>query len=326
MRLYVFDRELLALLRILSLDRVLANLSRIGGAIAYCSAGSRGFRGFSTYRTFSRRALLDERKKTMSPTITAESAAQRLQPHVASLTRGPRILIIVPAYNESKSLPDLLHSLRKECPGCDVVVIDDGSTDRTREAVAGLARVVTLPCNLGIGGAVQTGLQIALREDYDLAMQVDGDGQHPPREIAKLLAAMRESIARGSGADMIVGTRFRSEGGFKSTAARRMGIRVFSGLLSGICRTAITDPTSGFRVLSRRAICLLAHRYSEDFPEVEALVVAHRAGLRILEVPVVMSERTAGRSSIGRLKSIIYMLKVPLAIFMNLLRKPEVNF
>ncbi len=257
----------------------------------------------------------------MSLTITAESAAQRLQFPAGSLTRDPRILIIVPAYNESKSLPALLHSLRKESPGCDVVVIDDGSTDRTREAVDGLARVVTLPCNLGIGGAVQTGLQIALREDYDLAMQVDGDGQHPPREIAKLLAAARES-----GADMIVGTRFRSEGGFKSTAARRMGIRVFSGLLSGICRTAITDPTSGFRVLSRRAIRLLAHRYSEDFPEVEALVVAHRAGLRILEVPVVMSERTAGRSSIGRLKSIIYMLKVPLAIFMNLLRKPEVNF
>ena len=180
---------------------------------------------------------------------------------------------------------------------------------------------MTLPCNLGIGGAVQTGWQIALREDYDFAMQVDGDGQHPPSEIHKLLEAMRESNA-----DLIVGSRFRSEGGFKSTATRRMGIRFFALMLSAICRTKITDPTSGFRIVNRRAIRLLAHRYSEDFPEVEALVVAHRAGLEILEVPVVMAERSAGRSSIGAIKSLVYMLKVPLAIFMTLLRKPEVNF
>jgi len=236
-------------------------------------------------------------------------------------TREARVLIVVPAYNEAKSLPRLVQALERECAGCDVVVIDDGSSDNTRETLKDLARAVTLPCNLGIGGAVQTGWQIALREDYDFAMQVDGDGQHPPQEIHKLIEAMRESKA-----DLIVGSRFRSEGGFKSTATRRMGIRFFALMLSAICRTKITDPTSGFRILSRRAIRLLAHRYSEDFPEVEALVVAHRAGLRILEVPVVMAERSAGRSSIGALKSLVYMLKVPLAIFMTLLRKPEVNF
>ena len=255
------------------------------------------------------------------PILTnAHGPAEALQSRPGSATRAPRILIIVPAYNESKSLPDLLHSLRNECPGCDVVVVDDGSSDGTRGAIAGLARVVSLPCNLGIGAAVQTGLQIALREGYDFAMQVDGDGQHPASEISKLLAALHESSG-----DLVVGTRFRSEEGFKSTAVRRMGIRVFSSLLSGICRTSITDPTSGFRVFSRRAIRLLAPRYSEDFPEVEALVVAHRAGLHIVEVPVVMSKRTAGRSSIGPLKSLVYMLKVPLAVFMGLLRKPEVN-
>ena len=242
-------------------------------------------------------------------------------------TREARVLIVVPAYNEAKSLPKLVASLREECPGCDVVVIDDGSSDNTRETLKGLTRGVTLPCNLGIGGAVQTGWQIALREDYDYAMQVDGDGQHPPAEIRKLLAAMQESTLNGEAtADLIVGSRFRSEGGFKSTATRRMGIRFFALMLSAICRTKITDPTSGFRILSRRAIRLLAQRYSEDFPEVEALVVAHRAGLRIMEVPVVMAERSAGRSSIGALKSLVYMLKVPLAIFMTLLRKPEANF
>lgn len=242
-------------------------------------------------------------------------------------SKAARVLIVVPAYNEAKSLPNLVRALAAECPGCDVVVIDDGSSDNTRETLKGLTRGVTLPCNLGIGGAVQTGWQIALREDYDFAMQVDGDGQHPPHEISKLIDAMRESRFAGeAGADLIVGSRFRSDGGFKSTATRRMGIRFFALMLSAICRTKITDPTSGFRLLSRRAIRLLAHRYSEDFPEVEALVVAHRAGLRIMEVPVVMAERNAGHSSIGALKSLVYMLKVPLAIFMTLLRKPEVNF
>jgi len=232
-----------------------------------------------------------------------------------------RTLIIVPAYNEAGSLPGLLRSLRAECPACDVVVIDDGSTDGTRQCVGDLAPVISLPCNLGIGGAVQTGLQVALREDYDCALQVDGDGQHPPREIRKLLDALRDS-----GCDMVVGSRFRASGGFKSTATRRMGIRFFSLILSRICGTKITDPTSGFRVYNRRGIRLLAKTYSEDFPEVEALVVARRAGLRILEIPVEMSERTAGKSSIGSFKSLIYMVKVPLAIFMTLIRKPEVGF
>jgi len=247
-------------------------------------------------------------------------AASVTQPFAAHWSGEERVLIIVPAYNEAGSLPFLLHALQSACPGCDVVVIDDGSTDKTRVVAKGLARVVSLPCNLGIGGAVQTGLQIAFEEGYQFAVQVDGDGQHPPGEVAKLLAAQRES-----GCDLVLGTRFRSAGGFKSTATRRLGIRLFSLILSAVCRTRITDPTSGFRVLSRRAIRLLAHRYSEDFPEVEALVQVHRAGLRLLEVPVQMAERVAGKSSIGAVKSVLYMLKVPLAIFMSLLRRHEIG-
>lgn len=250
-----------------------------------------------------------------------ESAAA-LRPEGGAARAGKeRVLIIIPAYNEAGSLPGLLRSLQVECPWCDVVVVDDGSTDGTRQCVAGIVRVISLPCNLGIGGAVQTGLQIAFREKYDFALQVDGDGQHPAREIRKLLDAIRES-----GCDMVVGSRFRAAGGFKSTATRRMGIRFFSIILSAICGTKITDPTSGFRVFNRRAIRLLAHSYAEDFPEVEALVVARRAGLRLIEIPVEMTERTAGKSSIGSVKSLIYMVKVPLAIFMTLIRKPEVQF
>lgn len=231
-----------------------------------------------------------------------------------------RVLVVVPAFNESGSLPRLIAELREECPTCDVVVIDDGSSDSTRETAAALTRVVALPCNLGIGGAVQTGLLIADRENYDFAVQVDGDGQHPPRELPRLLSAARENEF-----DLLVGSRFLNSGGFKSTVTRRIGIRFFGVMLSGICRTKITDPTSGFRVFNRRAIRLLAHQYPEDFPEVESLVVAHRAGLRIGEIPVTMSERTAGRSSIGGIKSLIYMVKVSLAIFMNILRKSEAH-
>ncbi len=241
--------------------------------------------------------------------------------NVAAAAAGigfPRVLIIVPAFNEARSLPALIRALHSQCPECDVVVIDDGSTDGTREVLAGMARVVSLACNLGIGGAVQTGLKIALLENYDIAIQVDGDGQHPAHEVSKLLAALHETQC-----DLVVGSRFRNAGGFKSTLARRIAIHLFSASLSRICGTRITDATSGFRAMNRRAIELLARRYSEDYPEVEALVVAHRAGLRIGEVAVRMSERTAGKSSIGSIKSLIYMIKVPLAIFMTLLRRSE---
>jgi glycosyltransferase involved in cell wall biosynthesis len=229
-----------------------------------------------------------------------------------------RVLVVVPAFNESRTLPALLQELRGECPAADVVVIDDGSTDGTREAAAPFARVISLPCNLGIGGAVQTGLQVAQREGHDFAIQMDGDGQHPPRELLRLLAAAEET-----GCDILVGSRFLSRNGFKSTAIRRVGIQVFARMLSAACGARITDPTSGFRVYSKRAIQLLANRYPEDYPEPEALLIAHRAGLKIGEIAVEMAERKAGKSSIAGSKPFVYMMKVPLAIFMNLLRKSE---
>jgi len=251
---------------------------------------------------------------TSAASVPARARLEVVDPRPAE----DRILVVIPAHNESGALPALLRELRERYPQCDVVVIDDGSTDGTRDSAAGLARVISLPCNLGIGGAVQTGLRIAFDENYDYAVQVDGDGQHPPAELEKLLR-----MARKSASDLVVGSRFRIDGGFKSTAVRRAGIRFFAWFLSCICKFPITDPTSGFRVMNRRAIRVLAGRYAEDFPEVEAIVQAYRAGLRIAEVPVRMAERVAGESSIGPVKSLLYMLKVPLAILMSLLRRPE---
>jgi glycosyltransferase involved in cell wall biosynthesis len=147
--------------------------------------------------------------------------------------------------------------------------------------------VVSLPCDLGIGGAVQTGFCIARDESYDIAVQVDGDGQHPPGQVHLLVDAIRQS-----GCDIAIGSRFLQGSGYQSTKSRRLGIWFFSAWLSAICHTRITDGTSGFRAMNRRAIDLLSRHYAEDYPEVEAIVVAHRAALRIGEVAVEMSART----------------------------------
>jgi|SRR5271157_2356476 len=231
--------------------------------------------------------------------------------------REPRTLIIVPAYNEAQSLPALIDGLTSRYPQYDVVVINDGSTDHTVKAVSATrARLVSLPCNLGIGGAVQTGFRIACDEGYDIAVQVDGDGQHPADQVHLLVEALAQS-----GCDMAIGSRFLAHGGYRSTVSRRLGIRFFSMWLSALTHTRITDATSGFRAINRRTVALLARDYAEDYPEVEALLVAHGAGLRICEVPVQMSARVAGTSSISTLSSIGYMFKVSLATVMSCLRR-----
>ncbi len=179
------------------------------------------------------------------------------------------------------------------------------------------ARVITLPFNLGIGSAVQTGYMVALEGGYDIAIQVDGDGQHPAEEIDRLIAALTESDA-----DIVVGSRFLGGGAYRAPFGRRIGIALFARLVSLITGVRMTDTTSGFRASGRRAISLFAEAYPHDYPEVEAVIVAHRAGLRLIEIPVTMRERQGGRSSITPLKSGYYMLKVILAIAMVLLRRP----
>ena len=232
-----------------------------------------------------------------------------------------RRIAIVPAYNEEESIGRVIDELRAFDPGLDIVVVDDGSADGTsRAARAKGVHVLSLPFNLGIGGSVQTGFRFAYENGYDLAVRVDGDGQHDPAELAKVL----EPVLAGS-ADIAVGSRFAGlDNGYRSSRARRIGIRVLAWTVSAITRQRVTDTTSGFQALGRRAIRLFALDYPHDYPEVEATVMAIRQGLRLVEVPVAMRERAAGRSSIGALASIYYMVKVLLALFIDLFRRTVV--
>lgn len=220
-----------------------------------------------------------------------------------------RTLIIIPAYNEGKSLPKLFSELKALPVKCDIVVINDCSTDDT-EAVclAHDIRVISLPVNLGIGGAVQTGYRYAYKNNYDAAVQMDGDGQHDPMFLKLLLSRIEQ------GFDLCIGSRFIENEGFQSSATRRMGIKYFSWLIRFMTGNSFSDPTSGFRACNRGLIRLFAAEYPKDYPEPETIVAAHRNKFRITEVPVIMNPRQEGVSSITSFKAIYYMIKVSLAI------------
>jgi glycosyltransferase involved in cell wall biosynthesis len=236
-----------------------------------------------------------------------------------------RHLAIVPAYNEAAIIASTVREIQLHAPGFDVLVVDDGSTDET----AALARaegacVLRHPFNLGIGGAVQTGYQYALEHGYSVAVQVDGDGQHDPRHIPELLDHLRADPAL----DMVTGSRFlvRDGAAYRSSMPRRLGIRLFSRILSAVVGRRITDPTSGFRMVGRRGVELFARDYPHDYPEVEAVLLLHFHKLRGNEVPVRMRPRTTGVSSINSTRSVYYMNKVLLAILVGLLRaRPAVE-
>ncbi len=229
----------------------------------------------------------------------------------------PRTLIIVPAYNEQESLAGVIEDLRTHFPSGDILVVDDGSSDRTVRIARDLGvSVASLPFNLGIGGAMQTGFQYAERQGYDVALQFDGDGQHLAREIRSLL----EPITEGR-ADIVIGSRFLGKNGYRAPFFRKLGIWIFSTVLSRILGMRVTDTTSGFRASNTKVIRFFSQGYPEDYPEVESLVLLHRAGLRMAEVPIRMQERTGGRSSITPVRSVYYMVKVILAVFVDLLNK-----
>jgi glycosyltransferase involved in cell wall biosynthesis len=248
--------------------------------------------------------------------VVAPAAQVADVPRANSRLVSPRVLLIIPAFNESGNLPQLIGEIRRHCPDYDFVIINDSSTDDTGAVAQRLGgMVIHLPINLGIGGAVQTGIRYACQQGYDVCLQCDGDGQHDPGQASALI----EKIVSGE-ADLVIGSRFLSEGGFRSTAVRRAGIALLSRWIRWFSRHRITDPTSGFRAMNRKLMNEFSRFYPQEYPEPESLYAVLHRGYRVVECPVIMRPREAGRSSIQRLDSLLYVIKVCLAVLVDWLR------
>lgn len=226
----------------------------------------------------------------------------------------------MPVFNERGSVGKVIERLRKALPEVDVLVIDDGSTDDTLRQIPHGVAVVSLPFNLGIGGAMQTGYRYAALHGYDIAIQVDGDGQHRPSEVQRLIQYLRDGKA-----ELVVGSRFLEPTpytSYRQTLIRRAGAYMLRGSIKLLTGLTITDCTSGFRAANRRVIRAFAHWYPEDYPEPEVILLLHRAGYRIGELHVKMRQRRSGQSSIGVLAGVFYVLKVTTCLMLDTVRAP----
>lgn len=223
-----------------------------------------------------------------------------------------RTIIIIPSYNEQNTLIELIESINRLNYSIDYLIVNDCSTDDTVNTLkkAG-ADYISAPVNLGIGGAVQLGYKYAYENDYDIAIQVDGDGQHDVSYVISMIECINKNEA-----DIVIGSRFISCEGFQSSSTRRIGIKILSTLIYIVCRCKINDVTSGFRAINRNYIRIFSHDYPDDYPEPEVIVSASLNGAVIKEIPVIMRERTVGKSSISVKKSFYYMIKVSIAIIM----------
>lgn len=227
--------------------------------------------------------------------------------------RHPAVLVVIPALNEAESVGGVVKEVHAALPKAHVLVVDDGSTDGTRSvASAAGADVLSLPFNLGVGGALRAGFRYAVRFGYDVAVQVDGDGQHDPAEIPDLLGALED-------ADMVIGARFAGRGDYVVRGARRVAIRLLARSLSRQTKTKLTDTTSGFRAFDRRAIEAFARDYPAEYlgDTVEALIIAARAGCRVTQVPVAMRPRRSGAPSQPSWRATVYLLRAVLAVMMS---------
>jgi len=220
-----------------------------------------------------------------------------------------KVLIIIPAFNEKGNISELLSKIKEECPKFDVVVINDCSKDDTSKLCKSLgADVIDLPVNMGIGGAVQTGYKYALESGYDIAVQVDGDGQHNPIYIQSLVNEV------DNGVNLCIGSRYINKAGFQSSLLRRIGIKHFSNVILLLTGKRITDPTSGARACDIKTIEFFANSYPKDYPEPETIISLIKKKFTVSEIPVVMNERKEGKSSITAMKALYYMIKVTLAM------------
>ena len=233
--------------------------------------------------------------------------------------------MIIPCYNEAENIARVVKNLQASVAGqalpdqVDYLVVNDCSTDGSAAICAreGFS-YISLPVNLGIGGGVQSGYLYAAQNGYDIAVQMDGDGQHDPAYLASVVGP----VARGE-VDMCVGSRFITKEGFQTSAMRRAGIRLLSGLIRLLCGVRVLDVTSGFRATGRRLTEFFAHHYAQDYPEPEAIISAVLNGFRVGEAPVVMAERMGGTSSISPLRSVYYMVKVSIALVVYRLTRPR---
>lgn len=226
-------------------------------------------------------------------------------------------LIIIPAYNESENIVGTIEAIKTKAPEFDYVIINDCSKDNTLEICSEHGyNVVALPINLGIGGAVQTGYLYAKRNGYDIAVQVDGDGQHDPKFLEEMAAYMEKEKV-----NMVIGSRFIEKQGFQSSGLRRVGIKYFTHLIKILTGVTITDPTSGLRMVDREIIEMFAEDYPKDYPEPESVVTVLNRGKKVKEIPVIMKERAGGVSSISMKNSVYYMIKVSMAILIERIRK-----
>lgn len=262
----------------------------------------------------------ESRPKLASLTSGLQDAAEPVADGRAdALLSGAGVCVVIPAFNEGRSVAGVVDRVKAALPAAGIVVVNDGSHDDTgsRAARAGAA-VVNLPLNLGIGGAVQTGFRYAMRQGYLVAVQVDGDGQHDPSEIPRLL----EPISQGR-SDIVVGSRWLGRGDYVAPSARRSGMRILARMVSWRTGSRFTDTTSGFRAVSGPALQLFAENYPTDFPEVESLVLATQHRCRVIEVPVWMTKRAHGSSSISGSRSAYYMLRVGLGLLIGRLSPPN---
>lgn len=227
-----------------------------------------------------------------------------------------KVLVIIPAFNEEENIEDTVRRVMEAVPEYDYVVVNDSSGDATLAICRSNGfRVLDLPINLGIGGAVQTGFKYAELNGYDYAVQIDGDGQHDPEYIRPMMEALKSNNA-----DMVIGSRFIEKEGFQSYAIRRWGIKYFSILIKLLTGRVITDPTSGLRLMNRDIIGKFAAEYPRDYPEPETALSVLKDKYKVAEIPVVMHERQGGKSSISIKAGAYYMIKVTIAIFVEMLR------